>query len=75
MVAGMLASLFSPQSIAVVVENRVGAAIINQPDMSRRIAALGAEPIGNLSAEAATRYKDSVPILLQLARDTGVKWD
>lgn len=70
----MLAPGKTPDAIVDQVGKEV-AAIINQPDMARRITALGAEPMGNLPAEAAANYKNAVPVLLQLARDTGVKLD
>ncbi|GAB7549291.1 Bug family tripartite tricarboxylate transporter substrate binding protein [Cupriavidus sp. 8B] len=50
-------------------------ALVKTPQTSQRIEDMGAEPIGNLPAEAVTAYKAYLPGVLKLTADTGVTLD
>ncbi|MGO4158368.1 Bug family tripartite tricarboxylate transporter substrate binding protein [Cupriavidus sp. YAF13] len=50
-------------------------ALVKTPEISQRIEDMGAEPIGNLPAEALTAYKAYLPGVLKLTADTGVTLD
>lgn len=49
--------------------------LVKTPEISQRIEDMGAEPIGNLPAEALTAYKAYLPGVLKLTADTGVTLD
>jgi tripartite-type tricarboxylate transporter receptor subunit TctC len=71
-------SLMAPAKTPDAVVERLGrevSAVIRQPDVSRRIEELGAEPVGNLPAEATAAYKAFLPVTLRLTQATGVKLD
>ncbi len=71
-------SLMAPAKTPDAIVERLGrevAAIVHQPEVARRIEALGAEPVGSLPAEAAAAYKAFLPIVLKLTQDTGVQLD
>lgn len=71
-------SLMAPARTPDAVVERLGRevqAIVRQPDIAKRIVGLGAEPIGNLPAQAAAAYKAYLPVALKLAQDTGVTLD
>ncbi|NUA31728.1 Bug family tripartite tricarboxylate transporter substrate binding protein [Cupriavidus basilensis] len=50
-------------------------ALVKTPEISQRIEDMGAEPIGNLPAEAVAAYKAYLPGVLKLTADTGVTLD
>ncbi|EHP42997.1 ABC transporter substrate-binding protein [Cupriavidus basilensis OR16] len=54
---------------------REASALVKTPEISQRIEDMGAEPIGNLPAEALTAYKAYLPGVLKLTADTGVTLD
>ncbi|MEZ2298779.1 Bug family tripartite tricarboxylate transporter substrate binding protein [Variovorax sp. RCC_210] len=71
-------SLMAPAKTPDVVVERLGrevSAVIHQPEVTRRIEELGAEPLGNLPAEATAAYKAFLPVTLRLTQATGVKLD
>lgn len=71
-------SVMAPARTPEAIVERLGrelAAIVRQPEVARRIEALGAEPLGNLPAEAAAAYQAFLPVALKLTQDTGVRLD
>jgi len=71
-------SLMAPAKTPDAVVERLGrevSAVIHQPEVARRIEELGAEPVGNLPAEATAAYKAFLPVTLRLTQATGVKLD
>lgn len=71
-------SIMAPAKTPDAIVERLGReiqAVVMQPEVSRRFESLGAEPIGNLPAEAAAAYKVFLPVALKMAQDTGVKLD
>ena len=71
-------SLMAPAKTPDAVIERLGrevSAVVRQPEVSRRIEELGAEPVGNLPAEATAAYKAFLPVTLRLTQATGVKLD
>ncbi|CAN7496013.1 Bug family tripartite tricarboxylate transporter substrate binding protein [Variovorax paradoxus] len=71
-------SLMAPAKTPDAVVERLGrevSAVVRQPEVSRRIEELGAEPVGNLPAEAVAAYKAFLPVTLKLTQATGVKLD
>jgi len=71
-------SLMAPARTPDAIVERLGrevAAAVNEPDLRRRIEELGAEPVGNLPAQATAAYQAFLPISLKLTRDTGVTLD
>ncbi|WP_198083796.1 tripartite tricarboxylate transporter substrate binding protein [Variovorax sp. E3] len=71
-------SLMAPAQTPDAVVERLGrevSAVIHQPEVARRIEELGAEPVGNLPAEATAAYKAFLPVTLRLTQATGVKLD
>ncbi len=71
-------SLMAPAKTPDAVVERLGrevAAVVHQPEVARRIAELGAEPVGNLPAEASAAYRAFLPVTLRLTQATGVKLD
>ena len=71
-------SLMAPAKTPDAVVERLGrevSAVIHQPEVTRRIEELGAEPLGNLPAEATAAYKAFLPVTLRLTQATGVKLD
>ena len=48
---------------------------VRQPEVTKRIEEMGAEPIGNTPAEATAAYKTFLPISMELTRATGVTLD
>lgn len=68
-------SLLAPAGTPDAVVERLGQAVrtvMQQPEIRQRIEALGAEPVGNLPAEAAAGYKVLFPVMLDLVKATGV---
>ena len=68
----------APAKTPDAIVERLGrevSAVIRQPEVSRRIEELGAEPVGNLPAEATAAYKAFLPVTLRLTQATGVKLD
>ncbi len=66
-----------PQGEEWIVE-RLGkevALVVRQPEVQERMEGLGLEPMGDTPADATTLYKDALPKLIKLARDTGVTVD
>jgi len=71
-------SLMAPAKTPDAVVERLGrevAAALHEPALQRRIEELGAEPVGNMPAEASAAYQTFLPVSLQLVRDTGVTLD
>ncbi|WP_447747284.1 Bug family tripartite tricarboxylate transporter substrate binding protein [Variovorax boronicumulans] len=71
-------SLMAPAKTPDAIVERLGrevSAVVRQPEVSRRIEELGAEPVGNLPPEAAAAYKAFLPVTLKLTQATGVKLD
>ncbi len=71
-------SLMAPAKTPDAVVERLGrevAAVVHQPAVARRIEELGAEPVGNLPAEASAAYRAFLPVTLRLTQATGVKLD
>ncbi|PBI92091.1 Tripartite tricarboxylate transporter family receptor [Variovorax boronicumulans] len=71
-------SLMAPARTPDAIVERLGrevSAVVRQPEVSRRIEELGAEPVGNLPPEAAAAYKAFLPVTLKLTQATGVKLD
>ncbi|QOF77908.1 Bug family tripartite tricarboxylate transporter substrate binding protein [Variovorax sp. 38R] len=71
-------SLMAPAKTPDAVIERLGrevSAVVRQPEVSRRIEELGAEPVGNLPPEATAAYKAFLPVTLKLTQATGVKLD
>ncbi|WP_422095861.1 Bug family tripartite tricarboxylate transporter substrate binding protein [Variovorax sp.] len=71
-------SLMAPAKTPDEVVERLGrevAAVVHQPEVARRIEELGAEPVGNLPAEASAAYRAFLPVTLRLTQATGVKLD
>jgi tripartite-type tricarboxylate transporter receptor subunit TctC len=71
-------SLMAPAKTPDAVVERLGrevAAVVHQPEVARRIEELGAEPVGNLPAEASAAYRAFLPVTLRLTQATGVKLD
>lgn len=68
-------SLLAPAGTPDAVIARLGRAVqasIQQPEVRQRIETLGAEPVGNLPAEAAASYKALYPVVLDMVKATGV---
>ena len=68
-------SLLAPAGTPDAVVERLGEAVravMQQLEIRQRIEALGAEPVGNLPAEAAAGYKVLFPVMLDLVKATGV---
>ncbi|KQX88828.1 Bug family tripartite tricarboxylate transporter substrate binding protein [Variovorax sp. Root473] len=71
-------SLMAPAKTPDAIVERLGrevSAVVRQPEVSRRIEELGAEPVGNLPPEATAAYKAFLPVTLKLTQATGVKLD
>ncbi|PIF75111.1 tripartite-type tricarboxylate transporter receptor subunit TctC [Variovorax sp. 54] len=71
-------SLMAPAKTPDAVIERLGrevSAVVRQPEVSRRIEELGAEPVGNLPPEATAAYKAFLPVTMKLTQATGVKLD
>ncbi|WP_240648569.1 Bug family tripartite tricarboxylate transporter substrate binding protein [Variovorax beijingensis] len=71
-------SLMAPAKTPDAVIERLGrevSAVVRQPEVSRRIEELGAEPVGNLPPEATAAYEAFLPVTLKLTQATGVKLD
>ncbi|SCU87454.1 ABC transporter substrate-binding protein [Cupriavidus necator] len=71
-------SLLAPAKTSNDIVERLGrevSAAVNAPEISRRIEELGAEPVGNLPAEANAAYKAYLPVVVKLTKDTGVTLD
>lgn len=71
-------SLMAPAKTPDAIVERLGrevSAVVRQPEVSRRIEDLGAEPVGNLPPEATAAYKAFLPVTLKLTQATGVKLD
>jgi len=71
-------SLMAPAKTPDAVVERLGrevAAVVHQPEVARRIEELGAEPVGNLPAEASAAYRAFLPVTLRLTQATGMKLD
>ena len=71
-------SLMAPARVPDAVIERLGRetqAALQEPALRARIAALGAEPIGNLPQEAAENYRRFLPVSMRLVEATGVRLD
>lgn len=70
--------LLAPARTPDAIVERLGkevAVVVRQPEVLERLESLGLEPIGDTPAEATALFKESVPKLIKLARDTGVTVD
>ncbi len=70
----LLAPAKTPQAIIDRLGKEVSALVKGEP-LNRQIEAMGAEPIGNLPAQAEAGYKAMLPVILKLTADTGVTLD
>ncbi len=71
-------TLLAPARTPNEIVERLGrevSTLVKSPEIARRIDDMGAEPIGNLPAEAASAYKAYLPVVLKLTADTGVTLD
>jgi len=71
-------SLLAPAKTPDAIVERLGretATLVRGPALNHRIEDIGAEPLGNLPAEAQAAYKDYLPVVLKMTADTGVKLD
>ena len=71
-------SLMAPARVPDAVVERLGRevqAVLQNPALRARIAALGAEPIGNLPAQAADSYRRFLPVSMRLVEATGARLD
>ena len=70
--------LMAPARTPDAIVERLGkevALVVRQPEVQERMEGLGLEPMGDTPAEATALYKDALPKLIKLARDTGVTVD
>ncbi|MGN5477092.1 Bug family tripartite tricarboxylate transporter substrate binding protein [Cupriavidus basilensis] len=68
-------SLLAPAKTPDALIERLGrevSELVRSPAVSQKIEEMGAEPLGNLPAEALTAYKVYLPVVLKLTADTGV---
>ncbi|MFS8979816.1 tripartite tricarboxylate transporter substrate binding protein [Cupriavidus necator] len=71
-------TLMAPARTPQPIIDRLGrevSALVKSPEFSQRIEDMGAEPIGNLPAEAESAYKAYLPVVMKLTADTGVTLD
>ncbi|SOY72786.1 Bug family tripartite tricarboxylate transporter substrate binding protein [Cupriavidus taiwanensis] len=71
-------TLMAPAKTPQDIVDRLGretASLVASADMRRRIADLGAEPLGTTPAQAEAAYKAYLPVVLKLTADTGVTLD
>lgn len=71
-------SLMVPAKTPEAIVERLGrevSELVQQADVRRRIEDLGAEPVGNMPAEAAAGYRALLPVILKLSQATGVTLD
>ncbi len=71
-------SIMAPAKTPDAIVERLSrdiAAVVRQPEVTKRIEEMGAEPIGNTPAEATAAYKTFLPISMELTRATGVTLD
>ncbi|SOY62785.1 conserved hypothetical protein, UPF0065 [Cupriavidus taiwanensis] len=71
-------TLMAPAKTPQDIVDRLGretASLIASADMQRRIAEMGAEPLGTTPAQAEAAYKAYLPVVLKLTADTGVTLD
>lgn len=70
--------LMAPAKTPDAIVERLGrevAQVVRQPDVLERMEGLGLEPIGDTPAQATALYRDALPKLMKLARETGVTVD
>jgi len=70
----LMAPARTPDKIVEQLGREVSA-LVKTPALSQRIDEMGAEPLGNLPAEALAAYKAYLPVVLKLTADTGVTLD
>ncbi|NOV22063.1 tripartite tricarboxylate transporter substrate binding protein [Cupriavidus necator] len=71
-------TLMAPAKTPQEIIDRLGretASLVASADMQRRIADMGAEPLGTTPAQAEAAYKAYLPVVLKLTADTGVTLD
>lgn len=71
-------TLMAPAKTPQPIIDRLGrevSALVKSPAFSQRVEEIGAEPVGNLPAEAEVAYKAYLPVVLKLTADTGVTLD
>ncbi len=71
-------TLMAPAKTPQDIIDRLGretASLVASADMQRRIAEMGAEPLGTTPAQAEAAYKAYLPVVLKLTADTGVTLD
>jgi len=71
---GIFAPAGTPPDIVARLNAEV-ARILHTPDMRERLAALGAEPIGNKPEEFAAFIKSEIPKYAQVVKASGAKAD
>lgn len=70
----MLAPAKTPPAIVERLGNEVSA-IMKSPEMVKQVESLGMEVVGSNAAEANAAYKQRLPVLVKLVRDTGTTLD
>ncbi len=70
----LLAPAATPQAIVDRLGKEVAGLVKSEP-LNAQIEGMGAEPIGNLPAQAQAAYKTLLPVMLKLTADTGVTLD
>lgn len=71
-------TLLAPAKTPPAIVERLGrevSALVRSGLLARRIDEMGAEPVGNLPAEAGSAYRAYLPVVLKLTADTGVRLD
>ena len=66
----------APAKTPDAIVERIGrevAVVVRQPEMLRRLQEMGADPIGNTPAQAASDYQSYLPVAIALTRSTGVQ--
>ncbi|EHN63191.1 Argininosuccinate lyase [Comamonas testosteroni] len=69
-------SLMAPAKTPDAIVERIGrevAVVVRQPEMLRRLQEMGADPIGNTPAQAASDYQSYLPVAIALTQSTGVQ--
>ncbi len=70
----LLAPAKTPQAIVDRLGKEVAGLVRSEP-LNAQIEGMGAEPVGNLPAQAEAAYKTLLPVMLKLTADTGVTLD
>lgn len=68
----LMASAKTPDAIVERIGREV-AVVVRQPETLRRLQEMGADPIGNTPAQAASDYQSYLPVAIALTQSTGVQ--